>query len=194
MRDLLFQTPWWLPTILIAAGVVLFVSGNKRLQNGLRNAGLALAALGLLVAVVSYLVDTDVEKVEKRAKQLVESVGRQDWGTAEQLMDPQAHFAFRPGGRNYGDRAAILDAARAAAGRNGLRSAWVASVTPQQTGGTITTAMRIFSDQEQLGHQIPSDWQIDWEKEGGYGPWVVSEIRLLSVGNVSADEISQHLR
>ena len=30
VSDLLFDTPWWLPTIIIAAGLFAFLSGNKR--------------------------------------------------------------------------------------------------------------------------------------------------------------------
>ena len=190
MTDLLFHTPWWLPTTIVAAGIILFLAGNKRTKATLRNVGAVVAGLGVLLAVVSYLVDTDVEQVEKRTRQLVESAGRQDWKTVESLLAPDARFSFnQTGGRRYGNRGDLLDGARRAAERTGLRSAFVTSLEPQQTGGLITTAVRVFSDQEKLGHQIPSDWQLDWEKHDG--KWVVGEIRLIQVGNVAAEEINQ---
>src|SRR4051794_12341408 len=142
MNDLLFHTPWWLPTTIVAVGIILFVSGNKQTKSALRNVGAVVAGLGVLLAVVSYLVDTDVEKVEKQTRQLVEAAGRQDWNAVEPLLAPDVHFSLnQPGGRQYGDRASLLDGARGAAERTGLHSAYVTSVEPQQTGVLITTAL-----------------------------------------------------
>ena len=39
---------------------------------------------------VSYFVDTDKEKVEKRTKQVVESVEKGDWSKFQSLLHPQA--------------------------------------------------------------------------------------------------------
>ena len=55
----------------------------------------------------------------------------------------------------------------------------VASENVQQTGGLLTTEMRVFSDQDKVGgHQIPSDLAARLAKENGQ--WVVSEIRLIA--------------
>ena len=54
MTDLLFDTPWWLPPSIAGAGVVLFVTGNKRVEQKIRLAGLAVICLAVLLAAVSY--------------------------------------------------------------------------------------------------------------------------------------------
>ena len=194
MDELLFHTPWWLPTSIIAAGLIVFLAGNRRTQGSVRTAGMAIMALGVILIVVSWAIDTDVEKVESRSKQLVEAAGHNDWGKVESLLSPNAHFAFKLGDRHYGDRAELIDAARQASDSTGLRSAWVASENVEPMGtGLITTGMRVFSDQDKVdGHQIPSDWQLDWQKENGQ--WVVSEIRLIQVGDVAPEAINQHLK
>jgi hypothetical protein len=194
MSELLFHTPWWLPTAIITAGVILFLAGNRRTQGSVRTAGALVIGLGVLLIAVSWAVDTDVEKVENRSKELVESAGHNDWSKVESLLSPTAHFTFKLGGRQYGDRQELIDAARKASETTGLRSAWVASDNVQPTGtGLITTEMRVFSDQDKVGgHQIPSDWQLDWQKENGQ--WVVTEIRLIQVGDVTPEAINQHLK
>jgi hypothetical protein len=194
MSELLFHTPWWLPTAIIVAGVILFLAGNRRTQGPIRTAGALIIGLGVLLIVVSWAIDTDVEKVENRSKLLVESAGHNDWGKVETLLSPTAHFTFKLGGRQYGDRQELIDAARKASESTGLRSAWVASENVQQTGtALLTTEMRVFSDQDKVGgHQIPSDWQLDWQKENGQ--WVVTEIRLIQVGDVPPEAINQHLK
>ena len=193
MDELFFHTPWWLPTTIIAAGIALFLAGNRRTKGSVRTAGAAVIGLGVLLILLSWAVDTDTEKVEARAKQLVESAGHNDWSTVETLLSPTAHFTFQMGDRHYGDRKKLIEAARQASDTTGLRTAWVASDHLTQTGGLITTEMRVFSDQDKVGgHQIPSDWQLDWQKENGQ--WVVSEIRLIQVGDVGAEAINQHLK
>ena len=37
MTNLLFDAPWWLPALLIAVGLALWISGNKRVDAGLKN-------------------------------------------------------------------------------------------------------------------------------------------------------------
>ena len=193
MTELLFHTPWWLPTTIIAAGVALFLAGNRKTEGSIRTAGAAVVGLGVLLIAVSWAIDTDVEKVEIRSKQLVEAAGHNDWSKVEGLLSPTAHFRFQRGEREYGNRKDLIAGARQASESTGLRSAWVGSDNVQQTGGLITTEMRVFSDQDKVGgHQIPSDWQLDWQKENGQ--WVVSEIRLIQVGDVGAEAINQHLK
>src|SRR5262245_1792874 len=69
MSELLFHTPWWIPAIPIAVGVVMYVSAIRAGKSGLRMAAIAIAAVGVLHACVSLVVDSDVEKVEKRSNE-----------------------------------------------------------------------------------------------------------------------------
>ena len=60
MTELLFHTPWWLPTLLIGAGVILFWTGNQRQETRVRLAGMLLVLAAAVLCTVSYLVDTDI--------------------------------------------------------------------------------------------------------------------------------------
>ena len=190
MIDLLFDTPWWLPVAIIAAGVTLFLGGNKRLETRMRNAGLAVAGVGLLLALISYLVDTDKEKVIDRSRQLVQAVVAREWQATEALLDPAAAFTYS--GLSYGDRKAIIEAAQRGTQSAGLSSATVTDVGTQRIGSVYTTSLRIFSVQEKAGGiQTPSDWELDWKKTDQ--GWVVIDIRLIQFGKLSPEAAKQNL-
>jgi len=72
--NLLFDTPWWLPTTLAFLGIALFWNGNRRTDAKLRNVGLALLLAAVAVVAVSHFIDTDIERAEKQSKRLVRSV------------------------------------------------------------------------------------------------------------------------
>lgn len=191
VSDLLFDTPWWLPTIIIAVGLFAFLSGNKRTILKLRNAGLIVVGVGLLLVAVSYVVDTDKEKVVKRSRELVKDVEGREWDAAGKLMAPDIRFTGA--GRDYKTSEELITGARAATDAVGLNSATVTSVTPTVLGRTITTELHMFTDTNKLaGQQIPSTWQLTWEKRPDQG-WVVTEIRLLSVANTSAEAVRNQL-
>ncbi|HMB95955.1 MAG TPA: hypothetical protein VKK61_07955, partial [Tepidisphaeraceae bacterium] len=59
----LFETPWWLPTSFIVVGIVVFLAGNRRQEKNVMRSGIVIALLGVTIALVSWLVETDTEKV-----------------------------------------------------------------------------------------------------------------------------------
>src|SRR4051794_8821575 len=179
VSDLLFDTPWWLPTIIIAVGLFLFLSGNRRTLTRLRNAGLAVVGVGLLLVAVSYFVDTDKETVIKRSRELVKDVEGREWDKVEKLMAPEVRFDGY--GRDYEGRENLIAGGRAAVDMAGLNTATVTRVTPTVVGPTITTEFRVFADSTKLGgQQVPSDWKLTWAKRPGQG-WAVTEIRAIPV-------------
>jgi hypothetical protein len=179
VSDLLFDTPWWLPTIIIAVGLFVFLSGNKRSLTRVRNVGLAVVGAGLLLIAVSYLVDTDKEIVIARSKELVKDVEGREWDKAKALMAPDVRFDGY--GRDYEGRDLLIDGGRVAVEEAGLNSATVTKVTPTVVGPTITSEFRVFADSTKLaGQQIPSDWTLTWEKRPEQG-WAVKEIRATPV-------------
>src|SRR5437867_12105339 len=91
LTNLLFQTPWWLPTIAIGVGLFVLWTGNQRQEKPVMRAGIAIALAGLTLALVSYLVDTPLEKAERRTRQLVAAAGKHDWTTFHNLLDPQTN-------------------------------------------------------------------------------------------------------
>src|SRR6266581_9667179 len=49
----IYETPWWLPTGIALLGVILFVTGNNRLEKRLRIAGIIVIAFAVILALVS---------------------------------------------------------------------------------------------------------------------------------------------
>ena len=90
MKSMLFETPWWLLVLFGGTGIYLLVSGNKCLHRPTRNAGFALIALAAGLTLVSWFVETDQEQVEKRSRQFVQAVEKEDWKTFQSLMQPDA--------------------------------------------------------------------------------------------------------
>jgi hypothetical protein len=190
VSDLLFDTPWWLPTIIIAVGLFAFLSGNKRTIRWLRNAGLAVVGVGLLLIAVSWLVDTDKEVVIKRSRELVKDVEGREWDAAGKLM--ASDVRFEGAGRTYDGRDGLIAGARVAVESVGLNTATVTKVTPTVMGPTVISEFRVFADANKVGgQQVPTDWQLHWAKSPDRG-WVVTEIRMLPT-TLSPEAVRQQL-
>src|SRR5689334_13889301 len=90
MQDLLFDTPWWLPSGLIALGVGLFIYFNNRRQFSQRNWSMMPAALGVLLIILSYAIDTPRETCEHGTRALAAAVPTKDWKTFRNLLADDA--------------------------------------------------------------------------------------------------------
>ena len=188
MTDLLFDTPWWLPAGIAAAGVVLFISGNKRQETRVRLAGVVAVALAALLMGVSYLVDTDAERAVKHSKALVDAFERQDWNKMESLLDPKVSLAYKTV-TFYNDRDAIMRAAREAAARYNFKSVDVISSEVLQVQTIITVTLKVVSVQDEtMGRPMPTTWQFDWQETGN--GWIIFEIRCME--GPFGDQIQQY--
>lgn len=185
MTDLLFDTPWWLPTAIAVVGVGLFVSGNKRRHAGMRAAGGAVALLAVLLVAASYFVDTDVEKAVKRTAALVDAVDRQDWQAFESLLDEQSSLG------NYVGRAELTQGAQDAVEKFGVRKAGVLSQSVRQDDTLITVTVSAFSEQDMPPGPMRSTWEFDWQQRGD--EWFLYRITPLSVGNQAIENPAAHL-
>jgi|SRR5579884_4262840 len=191
MSDLLFDTPWWLPTIIAFVGVILFVTGNRRQKTGVRTAGTAVLAAAVLLILVSYFVDTDKEKCLNGTRKLVQSVEQGDWKTFDSLLDPQATLEL--GGQSVlNGRDEITKAARAGVERAGLKSATITHKEAKQDGPLVTVSMRVFTTQDlSMGRPLDSDWELDWQQSNGQ--WLVRRIREVQVQGVSSQQLQREL-
>ena len=122
MTRLLFDAPWWLPTVLAFLGIALFWNGNRRGETKLRNAGLLLLLGAVAVLAVSHFVDTDIEKAEKQSKQLVYAVEQRDWATLKTILDPNTSLHVLGGIQLYDSRDEIIAAAKKAVDQHGLKN------------------------------------------------------------------------
>jgi hypothetical protein len=172
MTELLFDTPWWLPTLVAVVGVVLFVSGNKRVDLTLRNVGIGIFGLAILLVLLSWIVDTPKERAVKGTRQLVDSVEKKDWQKMRSLLDPKVSFF------TYGNRDVLVDAVKRASEEQGVRSIVITSLEAKQADTLITVTLTAYATLDATqGRPFRSDWSLDWiETADG---WVLRTIKLL---------------
>ncbi len=123
MSDLLFDTPWWLPTLLIVIGIVLFITGNNRQEVRIRTAGIIAVLLAVVVILLSYFVQTDREKAENGSRQLVAAAVAHKWAVFDQLLDPKASVTVLGAGTLAANRREIIEMAKDGTTRFGLKDA-----------------------------------------------------------------------
>ena len=187
MTDLIFQTPWWLPTLIAAAGVVLFVTGNARTETRVRTAGLAVIGLAILLAVVSYLVDTPRETAEKQSRELCYAFERADWPKMTSILDKSTAVTVL-NNTIYPTRDQIIAAAKQAHERYGFKTVRVLSASAEQQDTLITVDVVLLTEQSSaIVQTLNSEWQFIWEKhqEG----WILTEVRAVKIGNATCDSM-----
>ncbi len=190
MYELIFNPPWWLPALIVVAGVALWWSGNNRTNPRLKISGLGVAVLGVILAIASYLVETPIEQCTRRSTELVKGVETQDWPKVKALMDPQVSLSI-PGlpGRPtvYSSRDELVAEAEIKVKAIGLRSASSKVEDARRQGGLVTTSIVVWTDTDVLaGRQFPTTWELDWEQSGS--GWTIREIRAIKIGNQDAAE------
>lgn len=180
LTDYLFNTPWWLPTLIVAVGAVVFYVANNRQETRTRTVGLAIACLGLLLAAVSYLVDTDLEKAEAHTRQLIDAVENKDWPAVRSLLDNNTSVSVANAMTLYtgGDR--IAAKAQEASDRYGFQSVDVTSMQSRQDQTLITITVNVLSVQDAVGAPITSRWEFDYLQSGD--EWYLNEIRAIEIG------------
>jgi hypothetical protein len=187
---LLFDAPWWLPTLLAFLGIALFWNGNRRQESKVRNAGLLFVLAAVLVLAVSHFVDTDLEKATKQSKDLVYAVEKRDWTTLGTILDPLTSLTVLDSFQLYGTRPQIVDAAQRAVDEHGLKNVRILSVTPEQTDTLINITMTIMSEQQATGGRpITTTWQFEWQQSGD--TWALVRIINLSIGNLRGDQAAR---
>jgi hypothetical protein len=193
MYDLLFNVPWWIPTVLGIVAIALMVNGNRQQNERIRAAGAGIAVLAVGWAVVSYLVDTPKETCIKQTRTFVQSVVARDWMTFDGLLDPEVQYHFVGIEWDMQGRDRLDTAVRADVDKIRITSASVTSLTASDKNETVTTKFTVFSVQEEtMGQMINSDWEFDWHKASS-GRWVVSAIRCKKIGNLDAADIRNTL-
>src|SRR5450432_2851553 len=180
----LFETPWWLPTSFIVVGIVVFLAGNRRQEKNVMRCGIVIALLGITIALVSWFVETDTEKVVSRTKQLVAAVNNKDWEKFRSLLDPQTSFYM------YHNREQLVAGAQATAETIGLQSVRITGMDTEKHDTLIVVNVRAYSEQDKTGPTV-TDWQLQWQNLGN--GWLLNNIQPLSNPQVNEREIEQRL-
>jgi hypothetical protein len=192
MSDLLFDVPWWLPTLLGIIGISLAVSGNRRQNERTRAWGLGVIALAVSWALLSYLVDTDKEKCQKLTKQFVQSVVAQDWTTFDNSLDNKVSFRFAGSAWSIVGKDTLDQALRADIAHVGVQSARITAIDAHEDSGTITVHISVWSTQHSTMDQpLSSEWELDWHKP--QTKFLLTQIRALRVSNLTSEDIKSSL-
>lgn len=193
MTDLIFSTPWWLPTTIVIVGLALLVAGNNRQEAKLRNAGLATLVTAVVLVLVSYLVETDKEKAERLTGELTQAVADHNWPKVADLLDPKASL-YAADVQVLPDRKGIVDEAKADCERYGLRSIGKhVSDVRQDPDRSIFVDLSAFATFDQAG-TVPTTWRFEWQPSAD-GSWHVHALRCLSIaGKGDTATIRQLLR
>ncbi len=159
MTDLLFDTPWWLLGLLLIAGIALFVAGNNRQDRTLKRSSLGVLGLAILLAALSFFIDTDREKVIKRTRQLVQAVEKKDSATFASLLHPRASLFNM-------DKEELVSVASKAADNYHLTSINIggleAKTAPDGIVATFSAGAAV--DSGAGAGNVPTTWEILWIK------------------------------
>jgi hypothetical protein len=183
---LLFDAPWWLPTVLVFLGVALFWNGNRRSETKVRNAGLLFLLGAVAVMAVSHFVDTDIERAEKQSKQLVHAVEQRDWTTLTTVLDPLTSLHVLGGIQLYDSRDEIIEAAKKAVDQHGVKNVRVLRTESEQTDTVIVITMFLMSEQDATGGRpLTTTWQFEWQQSGEQ--WSLVRITNMKIGNMQGE-------
>lgn len=183
MLELLFDTPWWLPTTILGIGAFVAYTGNQRLEKKVVRSGLAIILAGLLVMLISYLVETNRERAIRRTREVVAAVHKRDWQALQGGIDPQTNF--------YGLRGPteITSSAQTAAERSQVTSARIISERVDVASTVINVRIRVAS--EAFGRWVTTDWQFQYQNLGQ--GWILYNIVALSNEFISEERIRSAL-
>jgi hypothetical protein len=186
MQNLLFDTPWWLPTLLAGTGIVLFWNANRSGETRLRNIGLLLILFTAILSAVSYFVDTDLEKCVKQTKQLVRDVEQQNWNGMKAILDPNVSVSILNAYQLYSNRDQTINAAKEGVNMWGVKNIRILATTAEQTDTLITIDLGLLSDHDKAPMPtINTGWQFEWQQTGD--TWSLVRITNLKIGNTTGE-------
>jgi hypothetical protein len=181
----IYETPWWLPAGIALLGLILFITGNNRLEKKLRTAGIIVIILGIALAVVSFLLDSEREKVVKRTRALVKSVENRDWQAMGSYLHPNVTITFLSG------RERVVDAAKAATEYGNVREVRITGLdTTINPDETIRASIRVYATIRE-GNSF-TDWDLEWEKNDDV--WLARNIVPRGGPGITGTMIDDYLR
>ena len=181
LTDYLFDTPWWLPASVALVGVVLFYAANKRQETRLRTVGLLVVLLAVALGVVSYFVDTDLERAERQTRGLVDAFEEKDWAKFSAFLDRNTSLGVLNGVTLYRGNEEITRRAREASDKYGFRAVNITSMKARQDQTLITVTISLISTQDITAMRpVTSTWEFDYvESADG---WHLSEVHAVEIG------------
>jgi hypothetical protein len=148
--------------------------------------GAGLLALAIAMFVVSYIVDTDLEKAVKNTRSIAEVVNDRDWQRLRSLLDQGTSL-----GTVYNDRDQIVGGAQQTAERIGVKNVRIIGLEATQDGTLITVNVDCISEQELYPGTTPTSWRFTYENFGD--GWKLTRIEPLANRIITPEVIQRHL-
>jgi hypothetical protein len=190
MHDLL-SPPWWLSVLVLIVGVILFYFGNANRKSAIRLAGAVVLLLAVVMFLLGYFVETDLEKTRRLTRELVAAVPAKNWVEMGSLLDPDATLAVASGQPIFSGRDNLIQGAKADTDRWTVKSVAISSIKSTQDGsGNILVDIDTFAEADNpMGQKVPSSWRFTWDKTGD--EWHVHKIECTKLAGSSAADINQ---
>jgi len=184
MKEWLFNPPWYAPVLLAGVALVLLYQGVQTTKKNLKIAGLATAVLAVGWIVLSAMIETDREVVERQTRELATAVNDRDWAKFKSLLDPKVTFYA------YSGRDQLTQKAEQSADIVGVKDIVVSGIdVTDEPGGCTATFMATATVNE--GRQ-PTNWKFSWAKDPS-GKELLYRIDVLPSIGVSPDQITGRL-
>jgi len=185
----LFETPWWLLSVVAVAAVGLLVAGNNRQKSNLKAAGVGVLALAGALWATSYFVDTPRETCVRQTREWVTAVVAKDSAKLGALLHPKAALAAW-------NRDDILAGAVKYADIYGLQSAFVTSIEGKPDPSNISVTVSVISRHDAkmaVLNTIPSTWELGWVKADDGRSWVIKDIFPIRIGQAERSQFRDDL-
>ena len=189
MKDILFDTPLWILAGLAIVGIALFVVGNNRTDITLRNVGLGVVGVGVLLVLLSWFVDTDKEKCLKNTRALVKAVQDRDWSRFDQLVANNVNVRVPVAGTIYKSRDTLHKATETAAEQFGLRNNTILRLEALDTGDFIKIGVSVLSEGN-VGLPLTTRWEMEWQDNSA--GWQLTDLNAIRIGNQTGADMEQH--
>ncbi len=185
MTEMLFDTPWWILLCLVVGAVGLFIYANARTDNTLRKISLVLLAVPVVLAGLSWLVATDLEKAYAKTHAFVRAVEARDPRAVRDLLYPTASIGVW-------DADDIAYGSKLYADRFGLKSTMVHQMQHEQTDEMITIRFSVLSQHDSSAElpvgSLNSSWEFSWVRDGD--DWLLQAIKPLKVAQSETAEVN----
>lgn len=185
----LFETPWWLLSVVAVAAVGLLVAGNNRQKSNLKAAGVSVLALAGALWATSYFVDTPRETCVRQTREWVTAVVAKDSAKLGALLHPKVALAAW-------NRDDILAGAVKCADIYGLQSAFVTNIEGKPDPSNISVTVSVISRHDAkmaVLNTIPSTWELGWVKADDGRSWVIKDIFPIRIGQAERSQFRDDL-
>jgi len=183
MARYLFEEPWPAVVVLACAAFGLLLAAMRRRQRAFSVAAAVCVALAVGVYVVSVLVTTDREVVERRTRQLVAATAPIEPATLRAMIDPSAAVML-PNGVVLPMSLALSDELIHAVDRHAIHGQSIGGLHVEMTGDDAAVArLRVRSTMNGRAYDaVHTEWRLTWRHQPD-GAWRIVAVEWLKFQN-----------